>query len=217
LVLVKKGFFGNAEREARRALLIAEIKGIYNYDCARAAQALAISLKKQNRNEEAEQFYKRCLEIRKRNLGENNLLYSQSLNNLANFYCKINRYDEAEALYNTSCNIVKATYGENHPDYAQSLFNIALMKLEQHTNPNEELVVEIMEKLELALSISVSVYGEVHVLNTKIRYKIRELVSKVSGSLNIDQVEIEEVFEGRSGKYEKDIYEEMSEDMAYFL
>jgi len=65
-----------------------------------------------------------CEEIQSR-LGENNLYFASSLNNLAGLYLSQGRYAEAEPLYKRSLSLIKQRLGENHPSVATSVNNLA--------------------------------------------------------------------------------------------
>ncbi len=67
-----------------------------------------------------------CEEIQSR-LGENNLYFASSLNNLALLYQCQGRYIEPEPLYKLSLSLREQLLGENHLDVAQSLNNLAVL------------------------------------------------------------------------------------------
>jgi len=67
-----------------------------------------------------------CEEIQSR-LGENNLYFASSLNNLALLYKSQGRYAEAELLCKRSLSLIKQRLGENHPSVATSVNNLALL------------------------------------------------------------------------------------------
>jgi len=81
----------------------------------------------QGKYEEAEQLYKRCLEIRETKIGKNHPDVATSLNNLAELYRSQGKYEEAEPLYQRSLGIYEKALGKDHLYVAQSLGNLALL------------------------------------------------------------------------------------------
>ena len=69
-------------------------------------------------------FTKCCEEIQSR-LGENNLYFASSLNNLALLYKSQGRYAEAELLCKRSLSLIEQLLGENNLYFATSLNNLA--------------------------------------------------------------------------------------------
>ena len=70
-------------------------------------------------------WYKQCLEVTKKRLGEEHPDVATSLNNLALLYDFQGRYSEAEPLYIQALALRRQLLGEEHPDIAGSLNNLA--------------------------------------------------------------------------------------------
>ncbi|MHC5935962.1 tetratricopeptide repeat protein [Nostoc sp.] len=70
-------------------------------------------------------WYKQCLEITKKRLGEEHPSVAASLNNLASLYRSQGRYSEAEPLYIQALALMRQLLGEEHPSVASSLNNLA--------------------------------------------------------------------------------------------
>jgi tetratricopeptide (TPR) repeat protein len=74
---------------------------------------------------EAEEFFRKALEIGRRTIGEEHTDYAIRLNNLAMVVQAQGRFAEAEGLYRQALEIDRATIGAGHPDYATRLNNLA--------------------------------------------------------------------------------------------
>nr|WP_322683810.1 tetratricopeptide repeat protein [Nostoc sp. DedQUE07]MDZ8129468.1 tetratricopeptide repeat protein [Nostoc sp. DedQUE07] len=70
-------------------------------------------------------WYKQCLEVAKKRLGDEHPFVAESLNNIAGLYCDQGRYSEAEPLLIQALALRRKLLGEEHPDVAQSLNNLA--------------------------------------------------------------------------------------------
>ncbi|MEH1858915.1 MAG: tetratricopeptide repeat protein [Nostoc sp.] len=70
-------------------------------------------------------WYKQCLEVTKKRLGEEHPFVAESLNNLALLYNSQGRYSEAEPLLIQALALRRKLLGEEHPDVAVSLNNLA--------------------------------------------------------------------------------------------
>ncbi|WP_442994295.1 tetratricopeptide repeat protein [Scytonema sp. PRP1] len=77
--------------------------------------------------EQAEPWYKQCLEVTKKRLGEEHRDVAPSWNNLAYLYNSQGRYAEAEPLYLQALELRRRLLGEEHPDVALSLNNLAYL------------------------------------------------------------------------------------------
>jgi tetratricopeptide (TPR) repeat protein len=75
----------------------------------------------------AEPWYRRCLELSQRLLGEDHPQIATSLNNLAALYDSLGRYTEAEPLYLQALELSQRLLGDDHPDVATSLNNLAVL------------------------------------------------------------------------------------------
>lgn len=82
-------------------------------------------LNKKKRLHEAEQFYKRALEIRENALGPEHLDTLKNMDNLARLYAKNRLYTFAEALFNRALAIREKKMGSEHPDVIRNINNLA--------------------------------------------------------------------------------------------
>ncbi|REJ39223.1 MAG: tetratricopeptide repeat protein [Microcystis flos-aquae TF09] len=77
--------------------------------------------------EQAEPWFKQCVEVTRCHFGEEHPDVATSLDNLAFLYKYQGRYEEAEPLYLQALELRKRLLGENHPDVATSLNNLATL------------------------------------------------------------------------------------------
>jgi len=80
----------------------------------------------QSRYNDAFIFAEQAVEISKK-LGENHLIYSQNLNNLALSYYYLGNYEQAENLYAKALKITENKLSKNHPSYATGIHNLAVL------------------------------------------------------------------------------------------
>jgi tetratricopeptide (TPR) repeat protein len=74
---------------------------------------------------QAEPWFKQCLEVTKKRLGDNHPYVAQSLNNLAGLYKSQGRYADAEPLYQQALQLMRHLRGEEHPYLAPTLNSLA--------------------------------------------------------------------------------------------
>ncbi|MBD2300661.1 tetratricopeptide repeat protein [Nostoc sp. FACHB-190] len=72
-------------------------------------------------------WYRQCLEVAKKRLGEEHPDVARSLNNLAALYLSQGRYSEAEPLYIQALALRRKMLGEEHPSVAISLNNLGVL------------------------------------------------------------------------------------------
>ncbi|MEH2465447.1 tetratricopeptide repeat protein [Nostoc sp.] len=77
--------------------------------------------------QQAEPWYKLCIEVAKNRLGLEHPDVAASLNNLAELYRSTGRYGEAEPLYQQALELTKRLLGKEHLAVAASLNNLALL------------------------------------------------------------------------------------------
>ena len=77
--------------------------------------------------QQAEPWYKLCLEVAENRLGLEHLGVAISRNNLAELYRSTGRYSQAEPLFQQALKLTKRLLGDNHPHVAASLNNLALL------------------------------------------------------------------------------------------
>lgn len=111
---------------------------------------------KGNQPDLAEKYLLEAVEVRKEVLGNKNLDYVNSLNNLANLYREMGNYAAALTLYKEALAIRKEVLGEKHPDYALSLNNLAVSC---HQMGNYAAALPLYKE---ALAINKEVLGEKH-------------------------------------------------------
>ncbi|MEH2310888.1 MAG: tetratricopeptide repeat protein [Nostoc sp.] len=75
--------------------------------------------------DKAAPWYKHCLEVTKKRLGEEHPEVAGSFNNLAQLYYSQGRYSEAEPLYIQALARYRKLLGEEHSDFAGCLNNLA--------------------------------------------------------------------------------------------
>lgn len=81
--------------------------------------------------ENAVEYFQKCEEIIKKNLGKFNESYSIILHNLGSIFDSMAKYKKAVHYYRKCEKIERQIFGENHKDYAITLSNlgISLMNL----------------------------------------------------------------------------------------
>ncbi|MBD2608777.1 tetratricopeptide repeat protein [Scytonema hofmannii FACHB-248] len=95
---------------------------------------------------QAEPWFKQCLEVSKKRLGDNHPYVAQSLNNLAGVYKCQGRYDEAEPLYQQALEVMRHLRGEEHPYLAPILNNLAeLYRSQGRYNQAEPLYQQALQ------------------------------------------------------------------------
>src|SRR3989442_458425 len=87
----------------------------------------ADQLSENGRYKDAVNIVTQLCKMIKRNFGENNSDYANSLNNLGLMYYYMGDYSKAEPLYKNALEIRGKVLGENDSDYAASLQNLALL------------------------------------------------------------------------------------------
>ncbi|MEH1831060.1 MAG: tetratricopeptide repeat protein [Nostoc sp.] len=75
--------------------------------------------------QQAEPWYKLCIEVAENRLGLEHPDVVTSLNNLAGLYISTGRHSEVEPLYQQALSLTKRLLGDNHPDVLTSLNNLA--------------------------------------------------------------------------------------------
>jgi tetratricopeptide (TPR) repeat protein len=75
----------------------------------------------------AEPWYKDCLKVVRKRLGEEHRSVAMSLNNLAALYYSQGKYEEAEPLYRSALEMYRCLLGEEHWSVATSLNNLAAL------------------------------------------------------------------------------------------
>ncbi|MBH8571976.1 tetratricopeptide repeat protein [Nostocaceae cyanobacterium CENA369] len=77
--------------------------------------------------QQAERWYKVCVEEAKNRLGLEHRDVATSMNNLGVLYQSRGRYNQAESLFQQALELTKHLLGDNHPDVATSLNNLGLL------------------------------------------------------------------------------------------
>jgi tetratricopeptide (TPR) repeat protein len=88
----------------------------------------------------AEPWYRHCLELSQRLLGDDHPDVATSLNNLAALYNSQGRYAEAEPLYHQALELNQRLLGDDHPQVAISLNNLGFVHYEQGRYREAELL-----------------------------------------------------------------------------
>jgi tetratricopeptide (TPR) repeat protein len=110
---------------ARAAATWVEQWGFVAPEVAHLLQRTAFYLRHRGEYPYAEILLRQALEITREVLGEEDLNYAISLNNLASLYEARGEYTKAEPLYNQSLTILRAVVGERHPNIVTALSNLA--------------------------------------------------------------------------------------------
>ncbi|MDF5710159.1 MAG: tetratricopeptide repeat protein [Nostoc sp. S4] len=101
-------------------------------------------------------WYKQCLEVIKKRLGDEHSFVAESLNNLALLYESQGRYSEAEPLYMQALALTRKLLGKEHLDVATSLNNLAVLYQSQgRYSEAEPLYIQ-------ALALTRKLLGEEH-------------------------------------------------------
>ena len=106
--------------------------------------------------DQAQPWYEQCLEVVKKQLGEEHLHVAQSLNKLAYLYENQGQYNEAEPLYLQALHMRKRLLEEEHIDVAESLNNLA------HLYSNQGRYDEAEPLYLQALDMNKRLLGEEH-------------------------------------------------------
>ena len=77
--------------------------------------------------DEAVAFFKKALEIHRKQLGEEHLDVATSLGAMGDLYRKLGRYSEAEPFLKRAIELREKLLGQDHPDVARSLNNLAVL------------------------------------------------------------------------------------------
>ncbi|MFN6565614.1 tetratricopeptide repeat protein [Dendronalium sp. ChiSLP03b] len=102
--------------------------------------------------DKAAPWFKQCLEITKKRLGEEHPNVAASLNNLALLYYSQGRYSEAEPLYLQALELMQRLLGEEHPDVVLNLNNLALLYNSQgRYSEAEPLFIQALELTQCLL------------------------------------------------------------------
>jgi tetratricopeptide (TPR) repeat protein len=105
----------------------AEQQGTDELALATSLYNLAILRRQQGELADAEQLYRRALEIRERRLGPTHPDVATTLNNLAALEAAQGNYDAAQPLLERALSIRQAALGDAHVLTAQSMSNLALL------------------------------------------------------------------------------------------
>jgi tetratricopeptide (TPR) repeat protein len=99
----------------------------------------------------AEPWYRECLEITLKLLGQEHPYVASSLNDLAGLYEKQGKYEKAEPLYIKALQMREKLLGQEHPDVASSLNNLALLYVNQEryeeAEPLYKQAIQMLQKL----------------------------------------------------------------------
>ncbi len=90
-------------------------------------------MEKTNHFDEAEQLYRRALEIRRSKLGPTHPDTGQSLHNLASFLKKTDRFEEGEPLHKKAIEILRTALGDDHPTTKKITENYEIFKANRDT------------------------------------------------------------------------------------
>jgi tetratricopeptide (TPR) repeat protein len=139
--------FANSDIDKMLAIRDEEV-GKLNKDEAIVYLNVADKLGGVFRFKEAEENYKKAIELQKKAGMTENSDYATSLNNLAGLYKAQGKYDLAEPLYQEALRIFEKVFGDkDYPEYATSLNNLALLYSDQ--GKYEQAESRYLEALEI--------------------------------------------------------------------
>ncbi|MDA3906309.1 MAG: tetratricopeptide repeat protein, partial [Bacteroidales bacterium] len=148
------GDFSNAEEYFIKALEISQ-NNKNEYDIALLYNNLAELYSELGRYHKAEELYIDALNIRRKILGENNVLYAMTLNNIATVLENQYKYEGVKELYEESLKIIDNLIGEENDSYATTLSNYANFLRTINDNGADSLFLK-------TLNIQEHVLGKVH-------------------------------------------------------
>ncbi|HVH99067.1 MAG TPA: tetratricopeptide repeat protein [Enhygromyxa sp.] len=119
----------SAEAHARQAIALRDDDDLFGL--ATDLCGLADALAEQGRADEAEQHYRRALDLYARSERPEHPEIAYALHNLADALTSLGRLDEAEAAYRESLTRKLATLGPNSPDEAGTRNNLAALLAER--------------------------------------------------------------------------------------
>ncbi len=126
--------------------------------------------------DQAEPWFKQCLEITRSRLGEEHTDVALSLNNLATLYQSMGRYDQVEPLLQQALELFKQLLGQNHPSVATSLNNLAYVYDSMgHYDQAEPLLQQALEMRKQLLgqnhpSVATSLHNLAYLYQSMGRY-----------------------------------------------
>lgn len=133
------------------------ILGEDHRDTLVSANHLAALLKNTRKPDQAEELYKKTLNLCINKHGEWDALSATTTNNIGILLKSIGRYDEALENYNRAFNIRSKTLGEKHPDTVVTMHNIAELHLAKGDNAAakdiQEKILELVGEPELQKSV----------------------------------------------------------------
>ena len=119
-------------------------------------EAAGLAAKKQGHLEEAEDFFRRALDVREETLGPDDPVVARTLGQLGGVYADQRRYVEAETAYQRALAIQETAHGHRHVQVAAALSDLA--RLYQRLGRPWDAV----PLLESALEIEHGVWGPQH-------------------------------------------------------
>lgn len=114
-----------AESYYREALAHRVAQAEVSVQTAEAWKNLGLVLHEQGEYGEAEETYRKALDMQQEIYGEIHPAVSTTLNSLASLLQTTGSYDESEALHRRALGIREAIYGSDHPRVATSLVNLS--------------------------------------------------------------------------------------------
>lgn len=139
-IYTDQGFYKKAEPLYERAILVAEALEEDGDLLATALNNMALFYEEQERREEAIDYSKRALKLRKQVYGERHVVVADSLSNLSVSYIGMSRYEEAEPLCEQALAIYQELPANIHPNAAQITNNLADVYRGQGRNEDAELL-----------------------------------------------------------------------------
>jgi CHAT domain-containing protein/Tfp pilus assembly protein PilF len=145
---MEAGDYAAALVEAQKAEALAKARfGIAHANYGVALYNLGSLYRTLGKYSDAEELFKRALEVKEKAIGTDNPDVADTLNSLAAVYQNQGRYADAEGLYKRALTIREKTLGKGHPEVAKSLNNLAIV----HAQRGEYADAEELFKRALAI------------------------------------------------------------------
>ncbi|TVR18255.1 MAG: serine/threonine protein kinase [Balneolaceae bacterium] len=161
--------FDAAADAARQALdLSIRLNGADHPETASVMNTLAMSLEELGEKEEAYQYYRRIIDLR-RGQPEQGSNLAINLNNLAISLQNDGQYEEADALFSEAVELIENVLGSEHPFMAYILNGYSGL----HQDRGDYHLAE--ENLRQALAIGQAIFPETHPFIGVVQYNLAEL------------------------------------------
>jgi eukaryotic-like serine/threonine-protein kinase len=173
-LLYSIGEYGRAEALMRKALAIVEAHPeVHDDQRANVWHSLAVNLAALNQQEDAEEYFRHSLEIRRSLYGDVHQQIAAHLSSFGTLLSDMEKYTEAERMLRESIAIRQELYGSDHPAIAVGFNNLAhhLLKMKK-LDEAEAAVREALRINRIALgSEHLYVAQNLNLLGSILRFK----------------------------------------------